>query len=87
MSKIINVIPQDDFTLWIEFEHGHKILFNMQKLIKTIPYFSLKDLKHFKEVRFEEKTIFWEQVGNKNTSIFPARLTLDNILFTLRDDI
>ncbi|NLI14148.1 MAG: GNAT family acetyltransferase [Peptococcaceae bacterium] len=69
----------------MELEHGNKIIFDMKKLKTTIPFFSLNDLKHFKEVRFEEKSIYWEQAGKEKPNVFPVRLTLDNILFMLRD--
>lgn len=36
-------LPKDDFTLWIEFERGDKILFNMQRLIKTLPFVALNN--------------------------------------------
>jgi len=55
----------------------------MKKLKTTIPFFSLNDLKHFKEVRFEEKSIYWEQAGKEKPNVFPVRLTLDNILLSI----
>lgn len=85
MSKIISVIPNDDHTLLIELEHGNKIVFDMKKLINSIPYHALSDLKHFKEVKFEEKAIYWEQPDGKKPSVIPERFSLDNILFMLRD--
>lgn len=85
MSRIINVIPNDDYTLLIEFEQGSKILFNMQRLIKTIPYSSLKDLNRFKEVKLEDKAICWNSSNASESTIWPLRITIDNILFMLRD--
>ncbi|MDQ7096716.1 DUF2442 domain-containing protein [Desulfosporosinus sp. PR] len=85
MSKIIKVIPQDDYTLRIEFEHGHKILFNMQRLIKTFPYLALNDLECFRKVVIEDKALYWPNTGDREHTILPARLTVDNILFTIRD--
>lgn len=85
MSKIIKVVPNDDYTLLIEFDQGDKILLNMQKLIKTMPYVSLKNLDYFKEVSFEDKAICWSQAQGGKPSIMPMRLTVDNILFMLRD--
>ena len=85
MSKIINVIPQDDFTLLIEFEHGHKILFNMQRLIKTLPYIALSNLECFKKVKIEDKAFFWPDAGGREQTILLVRITVDNILFAIRD--
>lgn len=39
MSKIIKVTPNDDYT-----KQGNKMVFNMQELIKTLPFSSLSDL-------------------------------------------
>ena len=85
MSKIINVIPKDDFTLWIEFEHGNKILFNMQRIIKTLPYSALNNLDCFRKVEIEDKALCWHDMGVQEQTILPVRLTVDNILFMIRD--
>lgn len=85
MSSIVNVIPNNDYTLLIELEHGNKILFNMQRLIKTILYSSLKDIECFKNIKVEDKTILWRNVDDSKPCIFPVMLTLDNILLMLRD--
>ena len=76
ISKIVNVVPNDDYTLLIEFEHGNKILFNMQKLIKTIPFSNLNNLENFKKIGFEEKAIFWLAASGISTSVMPAKLTV-----------
>lgn len=84
ISRIINVTPNDDYTLLIEFEHGNQILFNMQRMIKTIPYNALNDLQRFKKVTVEDKALCWNDLGAGQTMI-PVRLTVDNILFAIRD--
>lgn len=85
MSKILKVTPNDDYTLLLEFEHGNKIIFNMRDMIKTIPFSSLEDLNRFKNVIVEEKAICWPEPVPNEKSIIPLRLTVDNILFTIRD--
>lgn len=45
MGKILNVTPNIDYTLLIEFVHGNQILFNMKPMLKSLPYRSLNDLK------------------------------------------
>lgn len=85
MSKIVKVTPNDDYTLLVEFEHGNKIIFNMRDMIKTIPFSSLVDLSHFKDVMVEEKAIYWPEPVVNEKSIIPIRLTVDNMLFTIRD--
>ncbi|ADK14440.1 MULTISPECIES: DUF2442 domain-containing protein [Clostridium] len=85
MSKIINVIPNDDYTLLIEFEDGSKILFNMKRLIKTMRYLSLTDIERFKNVRIKDKVISWDDFDNLKPQMLPLAITLDNILLMLRD--
>lgn len=84
MSKIIKVTPNDDYTLLVEFEYCNKIIFNMRELIKTIPFSSLEDLSRFKDVTTEEKAIRWREPIPGQKSVVPVRLTMDNMLFTIR---
>ena len=85
MSKILKVTPNDDYTLLMEFEHGNKIIFNMRDIINTIPFSSLEDINRFRDVTVEEKAISWPEPVPDEKSIIPLRLTLDNILFAIRD--
>lgn len=85
MSKIIKVTAQDDFKLWIEFEQGHKILFDMQRLVKSLPYLALNNLECFRKVEIEDKALCWHVTGGRGQTILPVKLTVDNILFTIRD--
>lgn len=84
MGKILKVTPNDDYTLLIEFEQSNKILFNMKPMLKSLLYRSLIDLTRFKNIKLEEKAICWPDPVNGGESIVPLRLTVDNILFTIR---
>ena len=84
MSKIISVQGNEDYKLLIDFEDGSSISYNMEKLVKTMPYFRLKDLTSFQAVKFDEKLIYWEPEDGKS-EYFPLRLSIDKILFSLRD--
>ncbi len=84
MGRILNVTPSDDYTLLVEFEQGNKILFNMKPMLKSLPYRSLNDLARFKNITLEEKAIRWPDPAAPDESIVPLRLTVDNILFTIR---
>ena len=84
MSKIAHVHGGDGYKLLIDFDDGSSIVFNMQKMIKTFPYLRLNDLSSFQAVKFDEKSVFWEPVDG-NRECFPLRLTVDNILFSIRD--
>jgi len=85
MSKMLKVTPGDDYTLLIEFEHGNTILFTMKHLIETMPYSSLQDLSRFKDITLEEKAICWPDPMPGEATLYPIRLTVDNILFTIRE--
>ncbi len=84
MSKVVYVHGSDDYKLFIDFDDGNSIVFNMQKMIKTLPYLRLNDLSSFQTVKFDEKSVYWDAVDNK-PEYYPLRLTVDNILFSLRD--
>jgi len=84
MSKIISVHGSDDYMLLIDFEDGSSITFNMNKLVKTIPYCRLNDPKSFRTVKFEEKSVYWNAVDDK-PKYLPLKLSVDTILFSLRD--
>ncbi len=84
MSKVVHVHGSDDYKLFIDFDDGHSIVFNMQKIIKTLPYLRLNDLSSFQTVKHDEKSVYWDGVDGK-PEYFPLRLTVDNILFSLRD--
>lgn len=85
MSKMLKVIPGDDYTLLLEFENGNRIVFNMKDLIQTLPYSSLKDLNRFKDITLEEKAICWPDPVPGQAALYPIRLTVDNILFAIRE--
>ena len=84
MSKIISVQGSEDYKLLIEFEDESKVVFNMQKMVKTLPFLRLNDLTSFQAVKFDGKSVYWEPVDEK-PEYFPLRLSIDKILFSLRD--
>lgn len=84
MCKIINVAANDDFSVTIDFEYGNRLIFNMQKQIQSLPFIKLNQMDYFKEVKFDDKNIYWEEESGKK-SIIPLRVSLDNILFSLRE--
>jgi hypothetical protein len=84
MNRILKATPNDDYTVLVEFEQGSKILFNMKPMLKSLPYQSLNDLDRFRNITLEEKAICWPNPTGTGESIVPLRLTVDNILFTIR---
>lgn len=85
MSKIIGVTPHEDYTLTLSFDDGSKLTFNMQKKVETAQFHKLKENGLFANVRFSDKSVFWAEKEPSASEICPLRLTLDNILFSLRD--
>ncbi len=83
MSKIVNVSAGDDYKLLIDFEDGSSITYNMQKLVRTIPYLRLKDSSSFQAVKFDAESVYWDAEDEK-AEYFPLRLSVDTILFSLR---
>ena len=84
MSRIINVQGSDDYKLLIDFENGSNINFNMQNMIRTIPYCRLKDPESFHAVKFDAKSVYWDAEDQK-PEYLPLRISIDSILFSLRD--
>jgi len=84
MSSVIGVTANEDFTVLIEFEQGNKVLFNMKKIVTTVPYARLSDPAYFKTVKYEDKAIYWDETESFGC-IFPLRFSVDEILFSLRD--
>ena len=84
MYKIIAVSPEPDFKLHLEFNDGSRVIYNMQKLVKTIPYIRLNEWVYFKKVRYDDKSVYWEPEESK-PEYLPLRLSIDTILFSLRD--
>ena len=81
--KITNVCATDDYRLLIDFEKGNRVVFNMRRMVETLPYYRLNDPDTFKAVRFEDKAVYWEAPDGK-PEIIPMRITVDEILFSLR---
>lgn len=85
MSKIIGVTPHEDYTMTLSFDDGSALLYNMQKQVETIRFRKLKEDGLFSKARFSDKSVFWAEDGVPPSGPAPLRLTLDNILFSLRD--
>ena len=80
--KIQNVKATDNYMLIVELEDGSRIQFNMQKKLKSAPFSEVKDLERFKTVKFQERAVYWDSDGKPKHR--PLRLTVDDILFSLR---
>jgi hypothetical protein len=60
MSKIVNVIPNDDYTLTITLGNNHQIIYNMGPRLQAVRFSELAELERFKAVRVEHgNTLVW----------------------------
>lgn len=63
MPKMISVAAGDNYTLEIELDHHHKIIYDMKPRLKAVRFCSLCDLERFKSLRIEGgKTIVWDSL-------------------------
>ena len=81
--KIENVRATDNYMLIIDFEDGSQVKLNMQKKLKSIPFVKVNDIDRFMAVKFQEKAVYWDSLDEKPEQR-PLRLTVDDILFSLR---
>lgn len=59
MIKVIHVIPNDDFTLTLEFNDGKKGRFDTKPYLEKGVFKELRDLKYFKKVQVKFSTTVW----------------------------
>lgn len=72
MPKIVSVVPKNDYTLLIELNNQHKIIYNMRPRLQTSRFCGLTDLSRFKAVRVEhENTLVWDNL---------CQITIDEII-------
>jgi hypothetical protein len=72
MSKIVQVIPNDDYTLLITLSNHHQIIYDMGPRLQTVRFSELTDLDRFKAVRVEhESTLVWNSL---------CEITIDEII-------
>lgn len=84
MSRIVNAQAGDDYMLFLNFEDGSNIAFNMKRLVNSIPYLKLKETSYFQSVKFDDKFVYWNP-SDERPEYIPLKLSIDTILFSLRD--
>jgi hypothetical protein len=60
MNTIFNVVPNDDWTLSLEFETGEKKIFDVKPLLECEAFEELRDLKQFRRVKKGGYFVEWE---------------------------
>lgn len=72
MSKIVNIIPNDDYTLTITLNNHHRIIYDLKTRLQTVRFGGLAVLDRFKDVRVEHgNTLVWDSL---------CEITLDEII-------
>lgn len=51
MPKIINVKPNDDYTLEIKLDNHHRIIYDMKPRLQAVRFCDLVDINQFKDVK------------------------------------
>ncbi|WP_304508681.1 DUF2442 domain-containing protein [Anaerotignum sp.] len=76
MAKIINITPNDDYTLSIELNNHHKIIYDMNQRLQAIRFGELNDMELFKQVR----------ICNGNTLVWndQCQITIDEIMSLIK---
>lgn len=63
MSKIVSIVANDDYTLEIELNNHHKIIYDIKPKLKTARFCGLLDINKFKAVSVEnENTLVWDSL-------------------------
>lgn len=72
MAKIINVTIQNDYTLIIELDNAHKIIYDMKPRLQSVRFCKLSDMEVFKSLKVENgNTLVWDSL---------CQITIDEII-------
>ncbi len=72
MPNIVTVTASDDYTLLIELDNNHRIIYDMRPRLHTTRFCKLADIKKFLAVRVEqENTLVWNNL---------CQMTIDEII-------
>jgi hypothetical protein len=70
--KIIRVAPNDDYTLVIELDNHHKIIYDMKPRLQAVRFCGLADINRFKGISIENgNTLVWDSL---------CQITIDEII-------
>ncbi|MGI2903010.1 DUF2442 domain-containing protein [Tolypothrix sp. VBCCA 56010] len=78
LKDIIEVIPQDNYQLYLKFEDGEKGIVNVNQLIEFTGIFEpLKDLDYFRTVKLNPEwgTIHWENGADLDPDVLYSVVT------------
>lgn len=71
MPKIVDAIPGNDYTISIELDNRHKIIYDLKPRLRAVRFFQLADIEKFKDLRIENgNTLVWDNL---------CQMTIDEI--------
>ena len=72
MPKITNVTPKDDYTIEIELDNRHRIIYDMKQRLQSVRFCGLSDISRFKAIHIENgNTLVWDRL---------CQITIDEII-------
>lgn len=76
MTKIINVVADNDYILEIELDNFHKIIYDMKPRLQSVRFCELIELDRFKAIEIENgNTLLWGSM---------CQITIDEILSAIQ---
>ncbi len=67
--KVVQVIPMDDFSVYVYFEDGKIVLYDASDLIKKEAFVALSDIHVFRNsCTVLNDTLAWDLLGTRNAS-------------------
>ena len=82
LQDIIEVIPQDNYQLYLKFEDGKEGIVDVSKLIEFTGVFQpLQDLAFFKTVKVNPEwgTIYWDNGADLDPDVLYSLITGESI--------
>ncbi len=69
--RVVNVLPMDNYFMWIKFSNGEERIFNFTSMLEKPAFMPLKDINLFKEVYIDYGVPVW---SNGDIDISPEFL-------------
>lgn len=59
MSRIVNIVPQEDYRLLVQLENGSSIMLNLESRLRTVRFGMLADKALFRQAVTDGSYIRW----------------------------
>ncbi len=75
MSKIVEAVPGNDYTISIELDNHQKIIYDLKPRLCAVRFLQLADIEKFKDLKIENgNTLVWDNL---------CQITIDEIFSTM----